>query len=26
MRMREGACMVVVAGTNNMENKILSCC
>jgi len=25
MRMREDACMVVMAGTNDMENKILSC-
>jgi len=25
MRMREGACMVVMAGTNDTENKILSC-
>jgi len=23
--MREGACMVMIAGTNDMENKILHC-
>jgi len=25
MKMRERACMVVMAGTNDMKNKILSC-
>jgi len=25
MRMLKGACMVVMAGTDDMENKILSC-
>jgi len=25
MRMREGACTVVMAETNDIENKILSC-